>query len=154
VLPLEVSVLQQPASGRVCPTTASPALDVYFLQQAGLPRRVFPIAACGALGRVSFTASCDALTCLSYSSLCCLLMFLFSSCCRPDNARGDSSRTADCYRDTSRVSTGCYRTVHPGHRVGRVLSLFSSHRNWDSPIPLGAGECAPSPLVRGGGRAH
>jgi hypothetical protein len=37
------------------------------------------------------------------------------------------------------------------HRVGRVLSFFSSRRNWDSPDPSTAGECAP--LVLGGG-AH
>jgi hypothetical protein len=30
------------------------------------------------------------------------------------------------------------------HRVGRVLSFFSSRRNWDSPNPSPAGECAPS----------
>ncbi len=31
------------------------------------------------------------------------------------------------------------------HRVGRVQSLFSSRRNWDSPIPSPAGECVPPP---------
>ncbi len=30
------------------------------------------------------------------------------------------------------------------HRVGRVLSFFSNRRNWDSPNPSPAGECAPS----------
>ncbi len=39
------------------------------------------------------------------------------------------------------------------HRVGRVLSFFSSRRNWDSPNPSPAGECSPLPLVPGGG-AH
>ncbi len=39
------------------------------------------------------------------------------------------------------------------HRVGRVLSLFSSRRNWDSPNPLPAVECA-SPLVLGGGHTR
>ncbi len=29
------------------------------------------------------------------------------------------------------------------HRVGRELSFFSSRRNWDSPNPSPAGECAP-----------
>ncbi len=29
------------------------------------------------------------------------------------------------------------------HRVGRVLSFFSSRRNWDSPNPSPAGECVP-----------
>jgi hypothetical protein len=38
------------------------------------------------------------------------------------------------------------------HRVGRVLSFFSSRRNWDSPTPSPAGECAPSPWS--GGRGH
>jgi hypothetical protein len=36
------------------------------------------------------------------------------------------------------------------HRVGRVLSFFSSRRNWDSPNPSTAGECA-SPPSRGEG---
>jgi hypothetical protein len=36
------------------------------------------------------------------------------------------------------------------HRVGRELSFFSSRRNWDSPNPSPAGECAPTPLVPGG----
>ncbi len=44
------------------------------------------------------------------------------------------------------------------HRVGRVLSFFSSRRrNWNSPTPLAAGECAPPPPPfgpGGGGRAH
>ncbi len=31
------------------------------------------------------------------------------------------------------------------HRVYRVLSFFSSLRNWDSPNPSPAGECAPPP---------
>jgi hypothetical protein len=39
------------------------------------------------------------------------------------------------------------------HRVGRVLSFFSSRRNWDSPTPLAAGECAPPPFGPGG-REH
>ncbi len=34
-----------------------------------------------------------------------------------------------------------------------MLSLFASRRNWDSPNPSPAGECAPPPLVLGGG-AH
>jgi hypothetical protein len=45
-------------------------------------------------------------------------------------------------------------------RVGRVLSFFSSRRNWDSPNPSPAGECAPPASggsgtlagERGGGR--
>jgi hypothetical protein len=40
------------------------------------------------------------------------------------------------------------------HRVGRVLSFFSSPRNWDSPTPSAAGECAAQPLVRGGGHTR
>jgi hypothetical protein len=39
------------------------------------------------------------------------------------------------------------------HRVDRVLSFFSSRRNWDSPNPSPAGECASPPPVLGGG-AH
>jgi hypothetical protein len=34
-----------------------------------------------------------------------------------------------------------------------VLSIFSSRRNWDSPNPSPAGECAP-PLVRGEGHTR
>jgi hypothetical protein len=40
------------------------------------------------------------------------------------------------------------------HRVGRVLSFFSSRRNWDSPYPSPAGECAPPPLFWGEGTTH
>ncbi len=36
------------------------------------------------------------------------------------------------------------------HRVGRVLSFFSCRRNWDSPIPSTAGECAPPTFGSGG----
>jgi hypothetical protein len=36
----------------------------------------------------------------------------------------------------------------------RVLSFFSSRRNWDSPTPSPAGDCAPSPLIPGGGEGH
>ncbi len=35
---------------------------------------------------------------------------------------------------------GALLTVGEGHRVGRVLSVFSSRRNWDSPNPLPPGE--------------
>jgi hypothetical protein len=35
--------------------------------------------------------------------------------------------------------------------VGRVLSFFSGRRNWDSPTPSAVGECAPPPLLPGGG---
>ncbi len=34
------------------------------------------------------------------------------------------------------------------HIVGRVLSFFSSRRNWESPDPSPAGECAPPPPPR------
>ncbi len=36
------------------------------------------------------------------------------------------------------------------HRVGRVLSFFSSRRIWDSPTPSPVGKCAP-PFGSGGG---
>ena len=36
------------------------------------------------------------------------------------------------------------------HRVGRLLSIFSSRRNWDSPNPSPAGECVPPPFGSGG----
>ncbi len=39
--------------------------------------------------------------------------------------------------------------LRTGHRVGRVLSFFSSRRNWDSPNPSSAGEYAP-PTGSGG----
>ncbi len=58
----------------------------------------------------------------------------------------------------STPSPKAYTAVHAtiNHRVGRVLSLFSSRRNLNSPTPLAAGECAPRappphPLVRGEG---
>jgi hypothetical protein len=40
------------------------------------------------------------------------------------------------------------------HRVDRVISFFSSRQIWDSPHPSPAGECAPHPLVRGGGHTR
>jgi hypothetical protein len=36
------------------------------------------------------------------------------------------------------------------HKVGRVLSFFSSRRNWDAPNPSPAGECAHPPVRWGG----
>jgi hypothetical protein len=42
--------------------------------------------------------------------------------------------------------------VYGTHRVGRVLCLFSSRRNWDSPIPSPA--VCPLPPVLGGGHTH
>ncbi len=41
--------------------------------------------------------------------------------------------------------------IAPRHRVGRVLSFFFSRRNWDSPNPSSAGECAPPPGYGGRG---
>ncbi len=40
------------------------------------------------------------------------------------------------------------------HRVGRVLSFFSSRRNWDSLNPSPAGECAPLPRFWGEGHTR
>jgi hypothetical protein len=37
------------------------------------------------------------------------------------------------------------------HRVDRVLGFFSSRWNWDSHTRSPEGECAPPPLVPGGG---
>jgi hypothetical protein len=39
-------------------------------------------------------------------------------------------------------------TVQSIHRVGRVLSFFSSRWNWDSPDPSPARECAPHRVHR------
>ncbi len=58
------------------------------------------------------------------------------------------------------ANSACWKGVHGlKHKVGRVLSLFSSRRAWDSPNPLPAGECAPpfgtggrGTLAGGGGR--
>ncbi len=50
------------------------------------------------------------------------------------------------------VLRGLIPTSSGTHRVGRVLSFFSSRRNWDSPTPSPAGECAPPP--GSGGKAH
>jgi hypothetical protein len=38
------------------------------------------------------------------------------------------------------------------HRVGRVLSFFSSRRNWDSRKPSPACECVPPGSGGGGAR--
>ncbi len=35
-----------------------------------------------------------------------------------------------------------------------MLSFFSSRRNWNSPTPLAAGECAPPPFDPGGGHTR
>jgi hypothetical protein len=43
-----------------------------------------------------------------------------------------------------------WRTDGFTHRVGRVLSFFSSRRNWDSPNPSPAGENSPPPFGFGG----
>ncbi len=44
-----------------------------------------------------------------------------------------------------------HHTVNTRHKVGRVLSFFSSRRNWDSPNPSPAGECVPPPGSGGRG---
>jgi len=49
------------------------------------------------------------------------------------------SRGCCPYRATI-LNLGC-------HRVGRMLSFFSSRRNWDCPNPSPAGECASPPLA-------
>ncbi len=43
------------------------------------------------------------------------------------------------------------KALHSLHREGRVLTFFSSRRNWDSPNPSPACECAPPPPVLGEG---
>ncbi len=48
----------------------------------------------------------------------------------------------------------CIMQETVSHRVDRLLSFFSSRRNWDSPTLLAAGEYAPHPLVRGGGHTR
>ncbi len=47
----------------------------------------------------------------------------------------------------SNTSSSFVSSIHSfeHHRVGRVLSFFSSRRTWDSPNPSPAGECAPPP---------
>ncbi len=37
------------------------------------------------------------------------------------------------------------------HKADRVLSFFSSRRNWDCSTPSPAGECSPPPGSGGGG---
>ncbi len=43
---------------------------------------------------------------------------------------------------------------YQNHKVGKVLSIFSSRRNWDSPNPSPAGECAPLLWFRGEGHTR
>ncbi len=72
---------------------------------------------------------------------------------------GNPSQVQGLYiinRDTGEIFTNAPLTgkgrrepyvvsVRYKHRVGRVLSFFSSRRNWDSNDPSPAGECAPPP---------
>ncbi len=83
---------------------------------------------------------------------------------------GNPSQVQGLYiinRDTGEIFTNAPLTgkgrrepyvvsVRYKHRVGRVIiSFFSSRRNWDSPDPSPAGECAsPPPLLVPGGGAH
>jgi hypothetical protein len=52
----------------------------------------------------------------------------------------------------SREKTNIKKTVNDRHKLGRVLSFFSSRRIWDSPTHSPAGDCVP-PLVGSGGVA-
>jgi hypothetical protein len=45
-------------------------------------------------------------------------------------------------------------SVRVHHRVGRVLSFFSSRRTWDSPTPLPQASVTPHPLAREGGHTR
>ncbi len=59
-------------------------------------------------------------------------------------------------RPSSPPSLGRSSLTQPQNNQGRQSAkLFSSRRNWDSPNPSPAGECAPSPPPPGsGGRGH
>jgi hypothetical protein len=48
----------------------------------------------------------------------------------------------------SKFCTGILISLN--HRVGRVLSFFSSRLNWDSPNPSPVHECGPPPFGSGG----
>ncbi len=54
-----------------------------------------------------------------------------------------------CLAEVGRVRRGHPHVTGRNHRVGRVLGLFSTRRNRDSPILSAAGESAPDPLIRG-----
>ncbi len=47
-----------------------------------------------------------------------------------------------------------YLSKHHMHRVGRVLSLFSSRRNWDSPNPSPQARVPPPPCFWGEGNTR
>jgi hypothetical protein len=58
----------------------------------------------------------------------------------------------DCVCSLDTFYYDAISAIRMQHRVGRVLSFFSSRRNCDSPNPSPAGECAPPPPpVLGGG---
>jgi hypothetical protein len=68
--------------------------------------------------------------------------------------RGESRRCSS--RDASFEKESCPSSYQGNrHRVGRVISFFSCPRNWDSPTPSPAGECASPPLwFRGEGHTR
>jgi hypothetical protein len=67
--------------------------------------------------------------------------------------RGDGSILA--LPSTAEKKRGWFDTGDGyNHRVGRVLSFFSSRPNCDFPTPSPAGECIPSPFGFGGGVTH
>jgi hypothetical protein len=76
---------------------------------------------------------------------------------------GHYSRPADrqnLLRFTARLYAGLPNKIwnksahHISHRVGRVLSFFSSRRNGDYPNPSPAAECTPPPFPVLGRGAH
>ncbi len=63
--------------------------------------------------------------------------------------QGQVRRSRHYFTFLGKVQSSGHYTVK--HRVGRVLSFFSSSRNWDSPNPSPAGKGAPPPRSVGRG---
>ncbi len=60
-----------------------------------------------------------------------------------------------CVSITSRKLCACMRATYEQHCIHKVRtykdSVYAPRRNWDSPNPFLACECAPSPQKQGGG---
>jgi hypothetical protein len=76
-------------------------------------------------------------------------MYVFAVLCMPNLSFTKGKTCPAAFTREKKRTIECW-----SHRVGRVLSFFSSRLNWDSPTPLAAGECAPPPFGPGGGNTR